>query len=210
MTHPSPRQFLLTPPQDLRRPGLGLPLALMAQELDGQGRLTQAPLPPQAQGGLMLVGGQPTHPGGRRPLPGCPGDPGPVPQPGLCRGSSWTWSCPPPLPGAADPLGGGGAGPAPGHLVPAGALCQLLPSGQPLPHLCHLRRLPFAGGWRRSSPNTAPAGWCSACAGPGGLLPSRHQGVGHPISQEELNRLRRRLEPSVFSPPTSAPGTSPT
>ena len=34
----------------------GLPLALMAWQLDGQGRLTQAPLPPQAQGGLMLVG----------------------------------------------------------------------------------------------------------------------------------------------------------
>ena len=36
------------------------------------------------------------------------------------------------------------------------------------------------------------------------------KGVGHPISQEELNRLRRRLEPSVFFSPTSAPGTSPT
>ena len=27
------------------------------------------------------------------------------------------------------------------------------------------------------------------------------KGVGHPISQEELNRLRRRLEPSVFFSP---------
>ena len=57
MTHPSPRQFLLTPPQDLEAArAFGLPLALMAWQLDGQGRLTQAPLPPQAQGGLMLVG----------------------------------------------------------------------------------------------------------------------------------------------------------
>ena len=57
MTHPSPRQFLLTPPQDLEAArAFGLPLALMAWQLDGQGRLAQAPLPPQAQGGLMLVG----------------------------------------------------------------------------------------------------------------------------------------------------------
>ena len=57
MTHPSPRQFLLTPPQDLEAArAFGLPLALMAWQLDGQGRLAQAPLPPQVQGGLMLVG----------------------------------------------------------------------------------------------------------------------------------------------------------
>ncbi len=57
MTHPSPRQFLLTPPQQLTRAqAWGLPLAHMAYQLDQTGQLTQAPLPPDARGGLMLVG----------------------------------------------------------------------------------------------------------------------------------------------------------
>lgn len=58
MTHPSPRQFLLTPPQQLSQAQTwGLPLAHMAYQLDPNGRLTQAAaLPPEAKGGLMLVG----------------------------------------------------------------------------------------------------------------------------------------------------------
>ena len=45
----------------------GLPLALIAWQLDGQGRLAQAPLPPQAQGGLMLVGANQPIQGGADP-----------------------------------------------------------------------------------------------------------------------------------------------
>lgn len=57
MTHPSLRQFLLTPPQQLSQAQTwGLPLAHMAYQLDPKGQLTQAPLPPEAKGGLMLVG----------------------------------------------------------------------------------------------------------------------------------------------------------
>lgn len=57
MTYPSLRQFLLTPPQQLSQAqAWGLPLAHMAYQLDPKGQLTQAPLPPDARGGLMLVG----------------------------------------------------------------------------------------------------------------------------------------------------------
>ena len=57
MTHPSSRQFLLTPPQQLAQAQTwGLPLAHMAYQLDQTGQLIQAALPPDAKGGLMLVG----------------------------------------------------------------------------------------------------------------------------------------------------------
>lgn len=57
MTSSSLRQFLLTPPQHLAQAQTwGLPLAHMAYRLDDNGHLCQAPLPPHAKGGLMLVG----------------------------------------------------------------------------------------------------------------------------------------------------------
>ena len=63
--YPSPRQFLLTPPQSLDQAQTrGLPLAHMAYQLDETGQLCQAPLPPHGKGGLMLVG-VPTSPAGQ-------------------------------------------------------------------------------------------------------------------------------------------------
>ena len=61
---------------------------------------------------------------------------------------------------------------------------------------------PSAGGWRRPWRNTAPAGWssCLRRAREDFYLPAA-KGVGHPISQGELERLRRQLEPSVFFSP---------
>lgn len=57
MTSSSLRQFLLTSPQQLAQAQTwGLPLAHMAYRLDENGQLCQAPLPPDAKGGLMLVG----------------------------------------------------------------------------------------------------------------------------------------------------------
>lgn len=65
MMYPSPRQFLLTPPQSLDQAQTwGLPLAHMAYQLDETGQLCQAPLPPHGKGGLMLVG-VPTSPAGQ-------------------------------------------------------------------------------------------------------------------------------------------------
>ena len=65
MMYPSPRQFLLTPPQSLDQAQTwGLPLAHMAYQLDETGQLSQAPLPPHGKGGLMLVG-VPTSPAGQ-------------------------------------------------------------------------------------------------------------------------------------------------
>lgn len=57
MTHPSLRQFLLTPPQQLTQArSWGLPLAHMAYRLDEAGQLRQSSLPADVKGGLMLVG----------------------------------------------------------------------------------------------------------------------------------------------------------
>lgn len=57
MTHPTIRQFLLTPPAQLpQAQAFGLPLAHMACQISPEGRLTLAPLPPDVKGGLLLVG----------------------------------------------------------------------------------------------------------------------------------------------------------
>lgn len=61
MTHPSLRQFLLTPPQQLAQAkAWGLPLAHMAYRLDETGQLRQTALPGETKGGLMLVGADET------------------------------------------------------------------------------------------------------------------------------------------------------
>ena len=61
MTHPSLRQFLLTPPLQLPQAKTwGLPLAHMAYRLDETGQLRQSVLPAETKGGLMLVGADET------------------------------------------------------------------------------------------------------------------------------------------------------
>lgn len=51
------KQFLLTPPHQMAQAQtLGLPLAHMAFQLDREGRLHQSALPDTCKGGLMLVG----------------------------------------------------------------------------------------------------------------------------------------------------------
>ena len=162
MTHPSPRQFLLTPPQDLEAArAFGLPLALMAWQLDGQGRLAQAPLPPQAQGGLMLVGASQPIQGGADPrraaqeiLAQC--------RSRACAGVILDLELPP-SPFLAQLI----------RLVEEGLAQRqgtlFLP--ERYANFSHRASLyltsAISGEGRRSSPNTAPAGWSSACAGPG-------------------------------------------
>ena len=202
MTHPSPRQFLLTPPQDLEAArAFGLPLALMAWQLDGQGRLAQAPLPPQAQGGLMLVGAsQPIQEGA---------DPRRAAQEILaqcrsraCAGVILDLELPP-SPFLAQLI----------RLVEEGLAQRqgtlFLP--ERYANFSHRASLyltsAISGGSLRRRLEEVIAQYgarrlvlCLRRAREDFFLPAT-KGVGHPISQEELRQLRRRLEPSVFFSP---------
>lgn len=199
MTHPSPRQFLLTPPQDWARARtFGLPLALMAWQLDGQGRLTHAPLPPQAQGGLMLVGASPDL------------SPAADPRPGAreilaqCRSRGFAGVVldleQPPTPYLAQLI----------RLVEEGLAQRQGALFLPEAYANFSRRAglyltsALSGGSLRRRLKEAVAQYgarrlvlCLRRAREDFYLPAA-KGVGHPISQGELERLRRQLEPSVF------------
>lgn len=202
MTHPSPRQFLLTPPQDLEAArAFGLPLALMAWQLDGQGRLTHAPLPPQAQGGLMLVGASldlspaaDPRPGAREIL-------------AQCRNRGFAGVVldleQPPTPYLAQLI----------RLVEEGLAQRQGALFLPETYANFSRRAglyltsALSGGSLRRRLEEAVAQYgarrlvlCLRRAREDFYLPAV-KGVGHPISQGELERLRRQLEPSVFFSP---------
>ena len=199
MTHPSLRQFLLTPPQDWAQARtFGLPLALMAWQLDGQGRLTHAPLPPQAQGGLMLVGASPDL------------SPAADPRPGAreilaqCRSRGFAGVVldleQPPTPYLAQLI----------RLVEEGLAQRQGALFLPETYANFSRRAglyltsALSGGSLRRRLEEAVAQYgarrlvlCLRRAREDFYLPAA-KGVGHPISQGELERLRRQLEPSVF------------
>ena len=73
---------------------------------------------------------------------------------------------------------------------------------QPLPYLCHLWGLPPPAVGRSHSAVRGPSAGPLPCAGPERTsISPPAKGMGHPISQETLDRLRRQLEPlRVFLP----------
>ena len=188
---------------------MACPLALMAWQLDGQGRLAQAPLPPQVQGGLMLVGASQPIQGGRprraaqEILAQC--------RSRTCAGVILDLELPP-SPFLAQLI----------RLVEEGLAQRQGTLFLPERYANFSRRASLyltsaiSGGSLRRRLEEVIAQYgarrlvlCLRRAREDFFLPAT-KGVGHPISQEELNRLRRRLSCRSFSPPTSAPGTSPT
>lgn len=202
MMYPSLRQFLLTPPQSLDQAQTwGLPLAHMAYQLDETGQLCQAPLPPHGKGGLMLVG-VPTSPAGQ-----C--DPRRAVRDILtvCQGRGFGGVIldleQPPTRFLSQLICGLEEG------LTQRKRTLFLPesygnySDRASIYLtsAHLRRFFAAavgGGHRHLRP--PPAGSRLRRARDDFFLPSV-KGQGRPISQETLERLQRRLNPSVFFSP---------
>ena len=187
MMYPSPRQFLLTPPQSLDQAQTwGLPLAHMAYQLDETGQLCQAPLPPHGKGGLMLVG-VPTSPAGQ-----C--DPRRAVRDILtvCQGRGF---------------GGVICGLEEGLTQRKRALFLPESYGNYSDRASIYLTSAISGGSLRRRLEEAIDTYgphrlvlCLRRARDDFFLPSV-KGQGRPISQETLERLQRRLNPSVFFSP---------